>query len=205
MDSTHIEDIDEGLSDDEITATINSEMKKYSKKKEMATNIDDIIESEAESFPVAETIIDVNTTDNRISNDSRVVTDSRRQESPKRESQEKKRVHFKEETPKITLEECGNRLQEELNTITDQLHKKYINLEEQLRSEYENTNEKSKYFENYKTSLISVILFLLLNLTMIQTLLLKPVPTIIKNSSVLQLIYFAVVFAFIQFTVSAFI
>lgn len=132
-------------------------------------------------------------------------------EEKERASPAKKKVHFEPPQPQIPMipvDECTSQLTKELEEMKEKLKAHYseklMEVEKQYQKERDESTKKSKFFENYKTSLISVILFLLLNISTLQSIIMKFAPKIVQNSSVLKLIYLAVVFAIIQFTVAFF-
>jgi hypothetical protein len=185
---------DDGMSEaaDDISAEINAEIRQYkqeNKPEKRETKIDELISNE--------------------------------EVSPERLSpSKKKKVHFEGAVPvaepsaiqsskhNITMEECSSKLQEELITVSEKMNEHYkeqiAELEKQLLVDREELSKKSKIFENYKTSLISVILFLMFNIPALQSVIVKIAPKAIQNSPVLKLVYLAIIFAIIQIVATVF-
>lgn len=181
---------------------------------ESATNIDDLIPGDNDIFNDASSDISVDEITATINSEIKKYKKTGSIEEETRKSPPKsKKVHFEPppqpQVPMIPMEECTQQLNKALEETKEKLKAHYqeqiTELEKQYQKDTEERSKKSKFFENYKTSLISVILFLLLSLTSFQGIILKLSPKIVQNSPVLKLIFLAVVFAVIQFTGSMFV
>jgi hypothetical protein len=179
---------------------------------ESATSIDDLIPGENDIFNDAASDISVDEITATINSEIKKYKKTGNIEEEPVQPKSKK-VHFEPppqpQVPMIPVEECTQQLNKALEETKEKLKAHYQEqigeLEKQYQKDTEERSKKSKFFENYKTSLISVILFLLLSLTSFQNIILKLSPKIVQNSPVLKLIFLAVVFAVIQFTGSMFV
>lgn len=177
---------------------------------ESATSIDDLIPEENDIFNDASSDISVDEITATINSEIKKYKKTGNIEEEPAPSKSKK-VHFEppQQIPMIQVEECTQQLNNALEETKEKLKVHYqeqiTELEKHYQKDSEERSKKSKFFENYKTSLISVILFLLLSLTSFQNIILKLSPKIVQNSPVLKLIFLAIVFAVIQFTGSMFV
>lgn len=100
---------------------------------------------------------------------------------------------------KIDINDCNKKIQEEITNVENYYKQKINEITQNITQEKEQEKSKNKYFENYKSTLISIILFLLLNITFIKNNIINIMPKIIKDSVLLHTIVLSGLFAGIHF------